>query len=93
MSSLWLAVAWTCLRKDWFGYAFFLVIGIVGYPSFSIQLVVLCLVVLAAIAVVRIALTYLYVRGRIGAIPADRRVNETRDLAKFCDANIRGVFG
>ncbi len=93
MSSLWLAVAWTCLRKDSIGYAFFLVIGIVGYPSFSIQLILLCLAVLASVAAVRIALTYLYVRGRIDAIPEGRRISEAGDLMKFCDAHIRGVFG
>lgn len=93
MGSLWLAVAWTCLRKDWFGYAVFLVMGVVTYPSFSIELVMLCVAVLASIAAVRVAATYLHVKGKINAVPVDRRADETGDLAKFCDAHIRGVFG
>ncbi len=93
MKSLWLAVAMTCLRKDWFGYAVFLGMGIVGYPQFSVLLVVGCVAVVAIVAFVRISVTYLHIKRRIDEIPADRRTHETGDLAKFCGAYIRGVFG
>jgi len=93
MNSLWVAVALTCMRKDWFGYAVFLGMGVVTYPSFSITLVLLCLAVLTIVAAVRIALTYLHVRSKLNEVAVDQRVSDTSGVAKFCDAHIRGVFG
>ena len=93
MNSLWLAVATTCLRKDWFGYAVFLGVGIVGYPDLSVLLIVGCLAVLAIVAAVRIIVTYFHIRHRIEEIPGDLRAEQAGDLSRFCDVHIRGVFG
>lgn len=90
---LWAAVFLVSLEKDWLGYLVFLLMGAFAYPSPSLMLFLLVILVLLGIAAIRTFFTVWYISHKLSRTSIDDPISSFTALVSYSRKHIQGIFG